>query len=540
VQEVLDQHYWDRDIGGVFVGSGTDNKADGPVQNSSSSTPGEPGGATVGGGGPPAGELVGSSTSNGPGGVIPTEIDVTTVGRPGTHYWEIYTVRHNRTAPYIIEIRDGDSTPKPGSYIATLEQWGEGSLRLTANQPGDLTFRVLANNANLSNLEPPNFLYVRDAWGYIMDQYIIIKKRKVRDGDAAYVEFTCQSILVKCAKEIVESYSTGYEDSVAIAKPLLSPEGNEGLLIDLLALQTRSPIIGVGAIDPLIAATEVTYSAKLISLQAALMDVSLLLQQSKVGYWYVDSKLQLQWRARLSNRIQSIIVGKGLYGVSAEYNYEERVNRVYAYGAGNDFAHSVGLEGNGHSTPYLESGGEIDGIRSKVIRHRRTSAPAAVADLAARYIEEYHETPVSISCSVISLCRADTDGYGTFDDIFPGTQYWIVDEELGINELVWLKSVTHNMQNPLALGVEFTRQASDMGSYVGDIAQQLLQPFTVEDDGTQNPYVARAFPNGYEAPEGFAHKVLDLRESEDGVMERYDATNAKWHPLGVWVPYDGE
>jgi hypothetical protein len=539
VAEVYDQPFWERDIGGTFQGDGSDNKVSGPIQNSSSSTPGELGGATIGAGGPPAGASVGSSTANGPGGWIPTSMPGETIGLPGEHSTVQSSVTYSRTAPYTIQVRDGDSAPKPGTLIGTLTRWWAGTLKLNVNSAGELTFCVLHDNTYADDLVAPNFLYVRDVWGFFVDQFVIVKKRKVRAGDAAYIEITGQSLLVKCAKEVIESYNTGYTGATPIAKPIHDIVHNQGVLVDLLALQTRKPILTVGTREPSIAATAITYSAKLVSLQAALMDIALMLQQEQAGYFYVDSKFRLQWRRSLFRGVQKMEVGKQIRELSAEYSFEEQVHRVYMYGQGNDIAHAVSLTDAGHATIYYDSPKISSGdIRCKVWRHRRTSSPAAVLDLAVRFIKEYEEVPVSISVGIIDLSKTDTAGYGAFEQPFPGAQYELIDDVLDIDETVWLKSLTYDMSNPMNVQAEFTRQASDMGSYVGDITQQLLQPFTVEDDGTQNPRIPRIISHSYVYPDGFALKDGDLRNN-NGVFERYQASDTTWYPLGVWVPYNG-
>jgi hypothetical protein len=209
------------------------------------------------------------------------------------------------------------------------------------------------------------------------------------------------------------------------------------------------------------------------------------------------------------------------------------------YGAGNDIDHSVSLTDAGYPTEYLDSGSiDTSDVRAKVWRQRRAAMPAAVLDLAERFIEEYEDVPVSISAGIIDLSKTDTAGYAAFEELFPGTQYRIIDAVLAIDETVWLKSIEYDMQNPMAASPEFTRNASDMGSYVGEIAQQLVQPFTVEDSGIQNPRIARVFPSSYSAPEGFAYKDLDF-VNNSGVCEWHRAADGKRMPLGVWVPYDG-
>lgn len=458
------------------------------------------GGATTGGtgflgGGGLSGEYVfwtaGDPTDPRDGGAI------TAVQDDGVRTINIYA---SRLEFFRLEVRDPD-----GDLVSYIPKWISGTLTQQLDHASLLEFSALLTDEGVSDAVPPNQVWLRDRWGFIIDTFQVEKRAPNGNGDASYVTITAQGAISQLLREPLVEYDA--EDTTVQAH-----------VEALIALQQRSAPFTVGKIDKEIGELVQSLYVFDSNIHAALLTLQMALPKEFRGRIYVDAQRRIQWRMAPGDVTEQVITREAnVRAINAEVDYTQLVNRIYMYGEGNDPASRLKLtdavddDENPIEEEYIEDSSSVStyGLSPYIKIDRRIRYPETLYRIAKRVLEEFAEPTTVVEVELLDIAKADDAPVG-WADIHIGGKYRVVDTALSVDSVVEIVKIERDLARPVPVRVELANQVKTLADLFARLIEGLQQPLDV--DGNRYPTMGR----NYSAQEPRAARAGDVRWNDGG------------------------
>lgn len=433
------------------------------------------------------------STWNAGGGAPGGTITVVTPG--GVVLVPIYA---HRVRFWRVEVYDED-----GDRVAYVPHLISGKLKKRLDQASTLEFKVAMDSEGAADLVRPNYIVLRDRWGFVVETFQIVRRRPIGSGDASYVEIVAQGKISQLADEVVVEYSQGVA-TTTVGEHVAA----------LLDLQEKASVIELGTIEPEIADVELPFYAVDTNIHAALLQLQAVLPKDLRGRFYLDAKGKFQWRLVPGDVTEQVITrGRNVQNLTAETDYSLLVNRIYLYGEGQDKADRLRLTDAGEAEEYMEDAASIAtwGLSPAIKVDRRVRYPETLLRMAERILEEFAEPQVKVEVDLLDLAKADDiEGWR---DIEIGGKYRVVDTDLGVDSSIEIVGIEIDFARPVAIRVELANQTKTLGDLITGIVEALEQPLDV--DGDRYPTMGRNYSE------------RNPRDGDGGNVRRGDT---RWNP----------
>lgn len=400
-----------------------------------------------------------------------------------------------------VEVYDED-----GHRVAYVPHVITGKLIRKLDQASTLEFKVAYEAEGAADLVRPNYVVLRDRWGFVVDTFQIQRRRPMGQGDASYVEIVAQGKIAQLGDEVVLEY-LGDGAGATVGDHVAA----------LLGLQEKAAVIELGVIDPEIAEIEMPFYAADTSIHAALLQLKGALPKEFRGRFYLDAAGKFQWRLVPGDTTEQVIMrGKNVQNITAETDYSLLVNRVYLYGDGLDIRDRLKLTDAGEPEEYLEDTDSIAtwGLSPAIKVDRRVRYPETLLRMATRILEEFAQPQVKVDVDLLDLAKADD--ISGWHDIEIGGKYRVVDTALGVDSTVEIVGIEVDFSRPVAVRVELANQTKSLGDLISDLVDALEQPLDV--DGDRYPTMGRNYSE------------RDPREPGDGGGSGARAGDIRWNP----------
>lgn len=409
-----------------------------------------------------------------------------------------------------VEVYDED-----GERVAYVPHIISGKLVRKLDQASVLEFKVAFDSEGAADLVRPNYVVLRDRWGFVVDTFQIQRRRPSGQGDASYVEIVAQGKIAQLGDEVVLQYE-GNAEGITVGEHVAA----------LLGLQAKASVIELGIIDPEIADIELPFYAADTSIHAALLQLQVALPKEFRGRFYLDAAGLFQWRMAPGDVTEQVITrGRNVQNITAETDYSLLVNRVYLYGDGLDIRDRLKLTDAGEPEEYLEDTDSIAtwGLSPAIKVDRRVRYPETLLRMATRILEEFAAPQVKVDVDLLDLAKADD--IAGWHDIEIGGKYRVVDTTLGVDSSVEIVGIEVDFSRPVAIRVELANQTKSLGDLISDLVDALEQPLDV--DGDRYPTMGRNYSD------------RDPRDDGDGLGGGVRAGDIRWNP-GAGAGGDGE
>jgi len=449
------------------------------------------------------------STWNAGGGAPGGTITVVTSG--GVVLVPIYA---HRTRFWRVEVYDED-----GVRVAYVPHIISGKLQRRLDQASTLEFKVAMDSEGASDLVRPNYIVLRDRWGFVVETFQILRRRPIGSGDASYLEIVAQGKIAQLGDEVVIEYSQGVA-TTTVGEHVAA----------LLDLQAKAAVITLGTIDPEIADIELPFYAADTSIHAALLQLQAVLPKDQRGRFYLDAKGKFQWRLVPGDTTEQVITrGRNVQGITAETDYSLLVNRIYLYGEGQDKADRLRLTDAGEAEDYLEDAASVTtwGLSPAIKVDRRIRYPETLLRMAERILEEFATPQVKVEVDLLDLAKADDiEGW---HDIEIGGKYRVVDTALGVDSSIEIVGIEVDFARPVAVRVELANQTKTLGDLITGLVEALEQPLDVDGDRY------KTMGRNYSERDARDPRMGDTRwKSDEDRLEAHDGTD--WQPVGGGTP----
>lgn len=375
-----------------------------------------------------------------------------------------------------VEVYDED-----GDRVAYVPQIISGKLQRKLDQASTLEFKVAYAAEGASDLVRPNYIVLRDRWGFVVDTFQIQRRRPIGQGDASYVEIIAQGKIAQLRDEVVLEYN-GATAGITVGDHVAA----------LLALQEKASVIDLGRIEPEIADIELPFYTADTNIHAALLQLQTAIPKDFRGRFYLDAKGKFQWRLIPGDTGEQVITrGRNVQNIQAETDYSLLVNRVYMYGDGLDVRDRLKLTDAGEAEEYIEDAASVTawGLSPAIKVDRRIRHADTLLRVAERILEEFATPQVKIDVDLLDLAKAD--GIAGWRDIEIGGKYRVVDTTLGVDTSVEIVGIEVDFARPVAIRVELANQTKTLGDLISDLVDALQQPLDV--DGDRYPTMGRNY-----------------------------------------------
>jgi hypothetical protein len=402
---------------------------------------------------------------------------------------------------YYVEVRDSDFV-----LLAELADFLDGSVKMELGKPSEINIELAGTDAAITYITKDNFLVVRNAREVIIDQFIIQKIDKVRDGDAIYLHVSGQSQAVLLEREAIVEYSTPVDETQAEDG---TPVYNytyltvAEVLQDLLDFQAVERIT-IADIDTEIAERNVIWSCADVSILGGITELQKHLPLSMRGHIWVDYEGGLHWiKQPLDVVAETFRVGEHITDNSYSVDYSNLITRVIMRGWQQIDGTRVALEDPG----YIDRNVETYGVYSVSKTDNRIKYPDSLVDFANRILDEYAEPRVVFDAEIINGRIGAKDAR----DITLGTQYQIVDEPQEIDVTVTVYGIEYNLSDPLDVRLTISNRNENLADMFGDIYSQINEdPPDYTNPDTTRPTIKDIFDDLIENPtEPYNEDLID-------------------------------
>jgi hypothetical protein len=441
------------------------------------------------------------------GGTITVDATAVAIYAQRTRFWrvEVYDVTGARVAyvPYIIS----------------------GKLSRRLDQASTLEFKVAIDSEGAADLVRPNYVVLRDRWGFVVDTFQIQRRRPQGAGVGSYVELVCQGRISQLGDEVVLQYQ-GETVGITVGEHVAA----------LLGLQAKVAAITLGTIDSDIAYIAMPFYAQDTSIHAALLLLQSAMPREQRGRFYVDARGRFQWRLEPGDVTEQVITrGRNVTGIQAETDYGTLVNRIYMYGEGQDFTGRLRLTDAGEAEEYIDDAASIaaHGLSPAIKVDRRIRHPETLLRVASRILEEFSTPQVSVQVDLLDLAKAD-DAPDGWHDVEIGGKYRVVDTALGVDSSIEIVGIEVDFAHPVPVQVDLANQTKELGDLISDLVDALQQPLDVDGDRyptmgrnytASEPRSARAGDTRWNTDRGQMHDGEDWQDMGGGDRIWYTATS---------------
>jgi len=266
------------------------------------------------------------------------------------------------------------------------------------------------------------------------------------------IKATYQGILTRLSDEHIEAY-----DTTSAGAPFAD------VISDLLAFQVNTPAITVGTLE---ITPNVAIAIESGNIYSALNSI----RDAYGGWFEVDSSYRLNWFADNTAPPQRRIERrKNLKAMTYSPQYDQIINRVYAYGKGETDSR-VTLIDAGEANEYIDDAASQTsyGIIARQYINKSITHPTTLLNYAQRILAQYKDPPYQYSVDVINLAEVHGFEY-SFESLGLDTRVRVIDDLIHVDVNTSIVSMSINLLNPEEISIELSTIKNDLSDLFGDI-----------------------------------------------------------------------
>lgn len=416
----------------------------------------------------------------------------------------------HRVRKYLLQLRSNS-----GTLIRNITEFWGGRWNQEIHRPDRLTFSTSSDD---------DFTVNREVWLYTAPETVAQKFRvhriDVRRDNEYAVEVECYSLISKLQDDVLIDY-TATDIARNHIKAWLSS-----------TYQNDTPRISLGHITSSLGNETVSLSLQGASIYEALQE----LHEAIGGEYYVGPNRRLYWYTRIGAYTgQQIRYRKNLIGIEKSVDRSELATRIYAYGAGNTKATQVALTAPG----YVEANTGTYGVVSRVLNAREITDQATLTTFAESALALTKTPTTTYDCDALDLSK-DQSGNFSFDTIALGNRYRVIDEVVGVSQILEAIRVERDLDNPLKVRVALSKRRMTVDQLLRDILKRLGR--AEEREVIFNDTMEAEVVGPADADPGDSGVALhdNARIPIDVASVASALASGALATINKWVPYDGE
>ena len=368
-----------------------------------------------------------------------------------------------------------------GALVKEITRHWNGSATFTVDVPPEMSFSSDDEDLFSVSLAGLHEIWLRDWRGTLLGRFEIATLERVHDGPSLYVRVVAQGLIVRLSRSTIGNYTTpvtvtrnedGTQTRTRQYKSVAAIVG------DLLAFQTRAPLIALGAIDPAIAARQRMITLENTTVMDVLRQLQATLPKAESGNLWIDSSLRLNWTKDVGIRgrgrpLSSFAPTPHVRGTSVRIGFDEIATRVYLSGASTGPDTAVTLIDAGIPSGYVQANTATYGIRALRKTDNRVKYPETLLAMANRVLEETSVPYFELEVDAVDLVKAD--GYAGAVDLWPGATYVLDDSTASVlgGSPVIANTVTYDLSNPLATKIKLATRPKRLSDIVERLNSQV-------------------------------------------------------------------
>lgn len=252
-----------------------------------------------------------------------------------------------------------------------------------------------------------------------------------------------------------------------------TPKTPTAIVTALLALQTRSPAITVGTIQP---TTTFCIAVENVNLLKAFQQCISYLG----GYFEIDEDRHFNWYTEPSTTTptREIRYAKNMKGVTRKRDFTSITNKLYAYGYGEKEV-QLNLIDAGQTYEYIENAASqlAYGVHPRRITDKRITHPSTLLKWAQKVLTEYKDPVYSYTVDAVNLAE-HSDFSFDYESFEIGQIVRVVNSDLidpitglGLKVNVKIVKVTINLSRPEEISLELANATKSLADLIANTAE---------------------------------------------------------------------
>lgn len=398
-----------------------------------------------------------------------------------------------------------------GDALYRLDLMEEGTATEELNTPTELSLTVSVDDISVSGLTAANFIHVFDRVHRLYNIFEIASVTKI-EGDSATPQYRVIGYdrLNRLTKDLVLEHNTD-EDSLTYSQYLTAYLAEQDM---------DNPIsTSLAGIDASILSKTVKYAINSPqTILQAIINLENFFEERSV-FWVDPETNVLQWKLFTSFYDQGYRLDfeNNLMQIEQETNFEERVTRLYAYGASKDFTTSAVPPGgtlevettvnrpvrmsdsDSYAFDYVDDGSGED-LKTAFVTADHITNPDTLKAWATKQLARYYNTPVVYRGRALELSKASIQD-----------SRWM---QLGSSVKVTAPNITIQDLPLYVTGVE--RDLIDINNVTLIISDQRKDWTRLYDEAKTPP--AASTNEGFD-PNDLQDQIDDLQDQVDDVVD---------------------
>jgi phage minor structural protein len=350
-----------------------------------------------------------------------------------------------------------------GVKSAYLENALDISLTKEANAAPTLSFSLPADDAKTTFLTTA---YEVKIWNTLKSRF-----EGLYTLEDATDQWTASGKVIACnyagaMVQLVDEENISYDTTA-------TPKTPTAIVTALLALQTRTPAITVGTIQP---TTTFCIAVENVNLLKAFQQCVSYLG----GYIEVDEDRHFNWYNEPSTTTptREIRYAKNMEGVTRKRDFTSITNKLYAYGYGEKEV-QLNLIDAGETYEYIENAASqlAYGVHPRRITDKRITHPSTLLKWAQKVLAEYKDPVYSYTVDAVNLAEHPDFSFD-YESFEIGQIVRVVNSDLidpitglGLNVNVKIVKVTTNLSKPEEISLELANATKSLADLIANTAE---------------------------------------------------------------------
>lgn len=347
-----------------------------------------------------------------------------------------------------------------GNCLCYLQDWVNGKLTATLNQPASIEFEYPAFEEKAQYLTFPNQIWLYNQDDTVIQKFHIQPTTTIQNEDTATIHVVGESLLQQLAREFIVDYDTSGKNLFTV-------------ISDLLNLQTHPLPIYPGSIDYAVGSLSPVLRFEKITILEA---VEQILDTVGVGtYWIIPGTRKFNWKLERGQDVgQQIRIRKNMKGIRVKKDFSKLVNRLYLFGNDNDTNGTVSLSQIAPYVPYIDDTGSIAqyGVVSGCKILKNIVNPYALQSYGQAFLQQFSQPYLSYEIDFANLHANNPIKYA-FEWLGLGSRVWVINEDLGIESKEKIVRIETELDNPIRQRIVLGRDSIDLDKVFGGINERL-------------------------------------------------------------------